>query len=120
MLKPYPLPNTEDQIDVIYSVEEETTGSIGGNIGYSDFGFMLGFNLQEQNFLGSGNTVGIGISKNIYSESYNISFLDPYATKDAVSLGYNYISEKPITENLMLPTILVILRLWSAVWLSNI
>ena len=50
---------------------------------------MLGFNLQEQNFLGSGNTVGIGISKNIYSESYNISFLDPYATKDAVSLWYN-------------------------------
>jgi outer membrane protein insertion porin family len=84
-----PVANTEDQIDVIYSVEEETTGSIGGNIGYSDFGLMLGFNLQEQNFLGSGNTVGIGISKNIYSESYNISFLNPYATKDAVSRGYN-------------------------------
>jgi len=84
-----PVPNTDDQIDIIYSVEEETTGSVGGNVGYSDFGLMLGFNLQEQNFLGSGNTVGIGINKNIYSESYNISFLDPYATKDAVSLGYN-------------------------------
>ena len=84
-----PVPNTDDQIDIIYSVEEETTGSVGGNVGYSDFGVMLGFNLQEQNFLGSGNTVGIGINKNIYSESYNISFLDPYATKDAVSLGYN-------------------------------
>ena len=40
--------------------------SVGGNLGYSDFGLMLGFNLQEQNFLGSGNTVGIGINKNIY------------------------------------------------------
>ena len=50
---------------------------------------MLGFNLQEQNFLGTGNTVGIGISKNIYSESYNFSFQDPYATKDGVSRGYN-------------------------------
>ena len=77
-----PVPNTDDQIDVMYSVEEETTGSVGGNIGYSDFGLMLGFNLQEQNFLGSGNTVGIGISKNIYSENYNISYLNPYATKD--------------------------------------
>ena len=84
-----PVPNTDDQIDIVYSVDEETTGSIGGNIGYSDFGLMLGFNLQEQNFLGSGNTVGIGISKNIYSESYNINFVDPYATKDAVSRGYN-------------------------------
>ncbi|MAV61217.1 MAG: outer membrane protein assembly factor BamA [Gammaproteobacteria bacterium] len=84
-----PVPGTDDQIDVIYSVEEETTGSIGGNIGYSDFGLMLGFNLQEQNFLGSGNTVGIGINKNVYSEMYNISYMNPYATRDGVSLGYN-------------------------------
>ena len=84
-----PVVGTEDQIDIIYSVEEETTGSVGGNIGYSDFGLMLGFNLQEQNFLGSGNTVGIGINKNIYSEMYNLSYADPYATKDGVSLGYN-------------------------------
>ena len=59
-----PVASSDDQVDVIYTVEEETTGSIGGNIGYSDFGLMLGFNLQEQNFLGSGNTVGIGINKN--------------------------------------------------------
>ena len=84
-----PVPGTDDQIDITYSVEEETTGSIGGNIGYSDFGLMLGFNLQEQNFLGSGNTVGIGINKNIYSEMYNISYMNPYATRDGVSLGYN-------------------------------
>ena len=84
-----PVPSTDDQVDIVYTVEEETTGSVGGNIGYSDFGLMLGFNLQEQNFLGSGNTVGIGISKNIYSETYNLNFLDPFATKDGVSLGYN-------------------------------
>jgi len=84
-----PVPLTDDQIDILYTVEEENTGSIGGNVGYSDFGLMLGFNLQEQNFLGTGNTVAIGISKNIYSESYNFSFQDPYATKDGVSRGYN-------------------------------
>jgi outer membrane protein insertion porin family len=84
-----PVVGTDDQIDVIFSVEEENTGSIGGNIGYSDFGLMLGFNLQEQNFLGTGNTVAIGINKNVYSEQYNLSFLDPFATKDGVSLGYN-------------------------------
>ena len=84
-----PVPLTNDQIDILYTVEEENTGSIGGNIGYSDFGLMLGFNLQEQNFLGTGNTVAIGISKNVYSESYNFSFQDPYATKDGVSRGYN-------------------------------
>jgi outer membrane protein insertion porin family len=84
-----PVANSDDQIDIIYTVEEESTGSIGGNIGYSDFGLMLGFNLQEQNFLGSGNTVAIGINKNIYNESYNFSYLDPYYTKDGISRGYN-------------------------------
>ena len=98
-----PVVGTEDQIDIVYSVDEETTGSVGGNIGYSDFGLMLGFNLQEQNFLGSGNTVGIGINKNIYSEMYNLSFMNPYATKDGVSLGYNVYSVS--YTHLTLPTI---------------
>ena len=84
-----PVPGTNVQVDITFDVEEETTGSIGGNVGYSDFGLMLGFNLQEQNFLGTGNTVGIGINQNVYTKSYNLSFQDPFATKDGVSLGYN-------------------------------
>jgi len=84
-----PVPLTDDQIDVVYSVEEESTGSIGGNFGYSDFGLQLGFNLQEQNFMGTGNTLSLGINKNIYSEMYNFAFMDPYATVDGVSVGYN-------------------------------
>ena len=84
-----PVPGRDDEVDILYKVEEENTGQIGGNIGYSDFGLMLGFNLQERNFIGSGNTVGVGINKNVYSESYNFSFFDPYASKDGVSRGYN-------------------------------
>ena len=84
-----PVPNTDDQVDVVYQVEEETTGQIGGNVGYSDFGIMLGFNLNERNFLGSGNTVGVSINKSVYQESYNLSFFDPYFTMDGVSRGYN-------------------------------
>ena len=84
-----PVPGTDDQVDAVYQVEEETTGQIGGNVGYSDFGIMLGFNLNERNFLGSGNTVGISINKSVYQESYNLTFFDPYFTMDGVSRGYN-------------------------------
>ena len=84
-----PVPGTDDEIDVRYSVEEETTGNIGGNVGYSDFGLMLGFNLQERNFLGSGNQVGIAINKSIYQENYNLSYYNPYFTIDGVSRGYS-------------------------------
>jgi len=45
-----PVPGTEDQIDIIYKVEEEVTGSVGGNIGYSDFGLMLGFQSSRTKF----------------------------------------------------------------------
>ena len=84
-----PVPGTDDQIDVKYSVEEETTGNVGGNLGYSDFGLMLGFNLQERNFLGTGNSVGVSINKSIYQEVYNLSFYDPYFTIDGASRGYS-------------------------------
>ena len=84
-----PVPCTDDQIDVKFRVEEETTGNVGGNLGYSDFGLMIGFNLQERNFLGTGNSVGIAINKSIYQEVYNLSFYDPYFTIDGASRGYS-------------------------------
>ena len=84
-----PVPGTDDQIDVKFRVAEETTGNVGGNLGYSDFGLMIGFNLQERNFLGTGNSVGIAINKSIYQEVYNLSFYDPYFTIDGASRGYS-------------------------------
>ena len=50
---------------------------------------MVGFNLQERNFLGTGNSVGIAINKSIYQEVYNLSYYDPYFTIDGVSRGYS-------------------------------
>ena len=84
-----PVPGTEDQVDIEYTVEEESTSSIGGSIGYSDFGMNIGLNLSDNNFLGTGNRFNLGVSKSIYQESYNISFFDPYFTMDGVSRGYS-------------------------------
>mgnify|MGYP001493262984 FL=1 len=84
-----PVAGSEDQVDIEFSVEEESTSSIGGSIGYSDFGMNLGLNLSDNNFLGSGNRFILGINKSIYQESYNISFFDPYFTMDGVSRGYS-------------------------------
>ena len=70
-------------------MEEESTSSIGGSIGYSDFGMNLGLNLSDNNYLGSGNRFNLGINKSVYQEAYNISFFDPYFTMDGVSRGYS-------------------------------
>ena len=83
-----PVPGTSDQIDVIYSVEEQTSGSISASIGFAQTtGAILGLNLQETNFLGTGNSVGIGINRSTFQESLNLSLTDPYYTADGVSAG---------------------------------
>ena len=84
-----PVAGSEDQVDIEFSVEEESTSSIGGSIGYSDFGMNLGLNRSDNNYLGTGNRFMLGINKSIYQESYNISFFDPYFTMDGVSRGYS-------------------------------
>jgi outer membrane protein insertion porin family len=90
-----PVAGTNDQIDVIYSVEEQPSGSVGANLGYSQgYGLMLGANLTENNFLGTGKTVGVGINKSTYQSSLNFSYSEPYFTADGVSAGYSiYVRE---------------------------
>ncbi len=84
-----PVAGTNDQIDVIYTVEEQPSGSVGANLGYSQgYGLMLGANLTENNFLGTGKTVGVGINKSAYQSSLNFNYTEPFFTPNGVSAGY--------------------------------
>lgn len=84
------VPGTSDQVDVIYTVEEQPSGSIGASLGFAQgAGVILGANIQENNFLGSGNRVGFGVSTSEYQKLASFNFTDPYFTKDGVSVGYS-------------------------------
>ncbi|MCK9505448.1 MAG: outer membrane protein assembly factor BamA [Porticoccaceae bacterium] len=84
------VPGTGDQLDVVYTVEEQPSGSIGASVGFAQgYGLVLGGNLQENNFLGTGNKVGIGINRSTYQTNVQFSFTDPYFTTDGVSAGFN-------------------------------
>ena len=84
------VPGTDDQVDVNYSVEEQPSGSITASIGFAqDAGLILGGSISQNNFLGTGNKVSIGLTKSDYQTRYNFGFVDPYWTVDGVSLGYN-------------------------------
>ena len=73
----------DDLIDVEYTVEEQSSGSIGASIGFAqDAGVILGLNLQQDNFMGSGKRVGIGINSSRYQDVYNFSYTNPYYTVD--------------------------------------
>ena len=85
-----PVAGTNDQLDVIYSVEEQPSGSVGASVGFAQgTGLILGANLSENNFLGTGKQIGVGINKSTYQSSLNFSYTEPYYTIDGVSVGYS-------------------------------
>lgn len=84
------VPGHDDLIDVDFAVEEQSSGSIGASFGYAQgTGLILGVNLQQDNFLGTGKRIGIGLNSSSYQDAYNFSYTDPYYTEDGVSRGFN-------------------------------
>ncbi len=84
------VPGTDDQIDVNFTVEEQPSGSISATVGYSQgYGLILGGNYQQSNVLGSGNSLGLGLSVSRYQKSASFNFFDPYFTLDGISRGFN-------------------------------
>lgn len=85
-----PVAGSDDQVDVVYTVKETTSGSISAGVGYSQLtGVNLSLQLSENNFLGTGNRVSTSITRSIYQRRYDFTFVNPYFTDDGVSLGYN-------------------------------
>ena len=84
------VPGVDDQVDVNYAVEEQASGSITASVGFAqDAGLILGGSISQNNFLGTGNKVSLGLTRSEYQSRYNLGYVDPYWTADGVSLGYN-------------------------------
>ena len=84
------VPGVDDQIDVNYDVEEQSLGSITANLGYGQSaGVMFTSSINQNNFLGTGNSVSLSLNRSAYKHQYDFSYFDPYWTTDGVSLGYN-------------------------------
>ncbi|MCR8923976.1 outer membrane protein assembly factor BamA [Dasania sp. GY-MA-18] len=89
------VPGSDDQIDIKYKVEEQPSGSIGASIGYSqDSGIIFGANVQQDNVLGTGKQVGIGLNKSRYMTNVRFSYTNPYYTEDGVSRGFSVFYRK--------------------------
>ena len=85
-----PVAGVNDQIDVVYTVQEQPSGSVGASIGYAQgYGMVIGANLSENNFLGTGKKVTVAVNRSTYRDSLNLSFTEPYFTVDGVSVGYS-------------------------------
>ena len=82
------VPGVDDKVDVTFKIKERPSGSFNAGVSFGSYqGLAFQFGVEQQSFLGSGNSAGISFNTNKYQKSVNLSFTDPYFTLDGVSLG---------------------------------
>ena len=90
-----PVPGTDDQVDIEYSLIEDNTGNFAASVGFSQTsGAILNLSVEQDNFLGSGNSLGFGITNSDTVTEYKFSFNEPFYTVDGVSRGYSIYSRE--------------------------
>lgn len=84
------VPGTADQVDLNVNVAEKSTGSVQFGAGLSSSeGVVFGIQVNQANFLGTGNRVSTNINTGKVNTTYSLSFTDPYYTPDGVSRGFD-------------------------------
>ena len=90
-----PVPGTTDQLDVDYSVEEISSGSVTAGLGFSQTsGLLFNASISQNNFLGSGKRVSFAFDNSDINTIYRFSYINPYWTIDGVSRGFGVFYRK--------------------------
>ncbi|MBS0475507.1 MAG: outer membrane protein assembly factor BamA, partial [Proteobacteria bacterium] len=80
--------SSPDRIALEANVEEKPTGELQLSAGYSSLEKLIfQGSIQQRNFRGRGQTVGLSLSYSQYSKSAEVSFTEPYLFDKNISLG---------------------------------
>lgn len=86
-----PVPTVDDQVDVNYKVQEDSSAQASFKMGYSQlYGVILGAGLNQKNVFGTGNTLGINFQRSKVEQFYGIDYTNPYYTPDGISRSFSF------------------------------
>ncbi len=84
------VPNSADQVDVEYTVEEKPFGNFLAGIGFSQTqGIILQTSITQDNFLGSGKRIQFAFNNSQVNRRLGLGYVNPYYTVDGISRGFN-------------------------------
>ncbi|MCK5725621.1 MAG: outer membrane protein assembly factor BamA [Thiotrichaceae bacterium] len=90
-----------DQVDLEVTIKEQLSNQFNAGLGYSQNGgitFNLG--LKQQNFLGSGKSLGVSASNSSATKRLSVSYFNPYHTIEGVGRGFDvYYNATDTSEN---------------------
>jgi len=92
------VPGSTDQVDINLKVTEKPTGALQLGAGFSTAEkLFLSFGISQENFFGTGNSLGIQLNTSKYNQIIQVNTTDPYFTDDGVSRTLNvyHRSSKP-------------------------
>lgn len=79
-----------DRIILEANVEEKPTGQLQLSAGYSSLEKLIfQGSIEQRNFRGRGQTIGLNLAYSQYSKQVDVSFTEPYVFDKNVSLGVN-------------------------------
>ncbi len=85
-----PVPDANDQVDLSVTVREQATGAISMGIGLSSSErIILSGSLNQQNFMGTGKSLGVELNTSRISRTISVAYTDPYFTPDGVSRTFD-------------------------------
>ena len=95
-----PVPNSPDQVDITYAVEEQPSGSSTIAAGYSQSGgITFQADLSQNNFMGTGNRVTASFTRSETRDTYSLGMTNPYFTVNGVSQSINAYYRKTKYDN---------------------
>ena len=94
------VPGTNDQVDLTITVTERLAGNFTAGAGFSSgSGLSLAAGVEQENFFGTGNRVGIHFDNSETSTRYSFDFYNPYYTINGVSRSFGFSTRKVDTSD---------------------
>ncbi len=89
-IEPQPVPDAPDQVDLNVTIEERSTGQFLLGVGFSSTdSLVLTASVNQQNFFGTGKSLGLNINTGKTQRTLVLNSTDPYFTQDGVSRSFD-------------------------------